>query len=362
MMPWVRQPSERMEIAHTIAPTYRQLRPLKPVLTATFPVYRDLAHHLVATEAHPEARTAHVMATCAGYSYSDERTVAMMMARMGLEENCCLKIAESVDAMFVCSTAFLVQSSCGRVVILCYRGTERANFINWLTDADVHPERVPFRFATEKVPFQVHAGFYRNVRSTRYEVITALQRALEGRSIDAGERPVPHPLQALYVTGHSLGAAMAAMMGVMLATEPAYVPIFARLRAVYTFGQPMIGGPELAAACQAHPFLEQGLVRYVYGNDVFAALPPRASGDFAHFGQEYQWVRDEHGKGQWRHNRRPIRQSMNPVALPLAVLEFLAHKFRQFRTLTFPNSVDDHGPQHYIAALTPPDVRTEFGD
>jgi hypothetical protein len=30
--------------------------------------------------------------------------------------------------------------------------------------------------------------------------------------------------------------------------------------------------------------------------------------------------------------------------------------------LPFPYQLDDHLPQHYITALTPPGVRSEFGD
>jgi hypothetical protein len=118
------------------------------------------------------------MATCAGYAYSTADTVAMIVARMGLEENRCRMIAEYVDAMFICSTSFVVQSSDGRVVLLSYRGTEPANGINWLTDADVHPDKVAIAFGGAGGSFAVHEGFHRNVRATRYEVVTALLRAL----------------------------------------------------------------------------------------------------------------------------------------------------------------------------------------
>jgi hypothetical protein len=42
----------------------------------------------------------------------------------------------------------------------------------------------------------------------------------------------------LYIAGHSLGAAMAVLMAVMLVTDPAYAGIVEKLRAVYAFGQP----------------------------------------------------------------------------------------------------------------------------
>src|ERR1700692_2456731 len=98
-----------MELFEAVAPSYEQLRPMKPMRTGTFPVYPDLPGALLAAAVHPDPTVAHVLATCAGYSYSDAKTVAMMMARLGLEDNRCLTVSESVDAMFICSTAFLVQ-------------------------------------------------------------------------------------------------------------------------------------------------------------------------------------------------------------------------------------------------------------
>ncbi len=184
-----------MRSAETRAPTYRRLRPFRgaeSVTSPTFPVYRDLVERLLRAHSAPsdppqwDPVAAHVLATIAGYAYSDADTVAMMAARLGLEENRCAMVAQNVDAMFICSTAFLVQSRCGRVAILCYRGTEPGNFINWLTNADVNPEAVPWRFGGESAVHSVHAGFYRNVRATRYAVGEKLLLALQGKPIAGG--------------------------------------------------------------------------------------------------------------------------------------------------------------------------------
>lgn len=205
-----------MHVQKEIAPTYRQLRPLKPAVTSTFPVYKELPAALAEAKTHPDPVVAHMLATAAGYAYS---------------------------------TAFLMQSRDGRVAVLAYRGTEPINFINWLTDFDVDPDTVVFRLGEPPVPYAVHGGFYRNVRSTRYEIVAALQRALDGRSVlDEGVR-MDFPLEALYITGHSLGGAMAAIMTLMLRTEPEYAPIAEVLRATYTFGAPMIGSPADATWC-----------------------------------------------------------------------------------------------------------------
>jgi hypothetical protein len=254
-----------------------------------------------------------------------------------------------------------VQSRCGRVVILCYRGTEPANAINWLTDADVNPEKVSFPFPEQAPATELHGGFYRNVRATRYAVVTALQKALRGESVLDGDGPPPgNPLEALYVTGHSLGGAMAALMGVMLTVEPPYRQLAERLSAVYTFGQPMVGNGKFARACGNNVFLRTRTFRYVFGADIVPSLPPTASGDFAHFGPEFALQANSHGAPKPR--VAATTQLTHLSELAGAPLGFLTRQIRALRNLSLGHSLYDHGPQHYIAALRPDGVRTEFGD
>src|SRR5258707_1901409 len=150
-----------MRIEKSIAPPLSTLRPTKPTSSATFPVYHDLEASLAEERQQPDkkppATVAHTLAVAAGYAYSDANTVSMMLARMGLQDNHCLQEAMSVDAMFIRSTAHLIQSSDGSVVILAYRGTEATNLINWLTDADVHPDKIAFLFPPDAEAAQADA-------------------------------------------------------------------------------------------------------------------------------------------------------------------------------------------------------------
>ncbi|WP_214416778.1 lipase family protein [Sphaerisporangium fuscum] len=376
------------------APTYDELRPYGERETAGFPVYKDLEKRLLNATEHPDPEIAHVMATCAGYAYSDPKTLSMIMARMGLEDNRCRMIQSSVDAMLICSTAFLIQSKSGRVGILCYRGTEPVNFINWLSTVDIEPERIGYQVGDPCAT--VHAGLYRNVRATRYEVMNALRQACARRSVMAvqTDRPdaqrgdglasepgqVESELEALYIVGHSQGGAMAALMSVMMRHERKYREAFGdRLKAVYTFGQPMIGDPAFAAACESDPFLRENVIRYVYDSDVVPHLPSTSSGHFQHFGREYHYsvphLRNsalaiispfrqgsQSRRGRWEPRRRPAGQMSGLLGLPLAALAFVARKFEATRSLPATYSIDDHLPQHYITALTPPGVQSEFGD
>jgi hypothetical protein len=347
-----------VQVTDCVAPSYAELRPFKRERTETFPVYPNLVEELVSVETYPDETLAHVMAVCSAYAYSGVETVAMMMARMGIEENYCVMIEEYVDALFITSTSFLVQSRDGRAVILCYRGTPPTSLITWLTDANIDPTHIDVPSPSGSGDGYVHSGFYRNVRSTRYEILKALKRAVEGHSIRPSAEKLESKLQALYITGHSLGGASAAM----LAVEPAYRrPILSRLKAVYTFGAPMIASPELAEDCDRHDFLRERVIRYVYANDIVPQLPPAESDRFKHFGTGYQY-KPKGDKGEWDPNNAPLKQLRNPLAIADSLLSVFAADFKLTRRLQFHASPRDHMPQYYIAALTPPGVRSEFGD
>lgn len=378
-----------------VGPSLADLSPLKHKQPRSrFPVLPDLCDDLARAVSHPSDDIAYALATCSGYAYSDADTVAMMMARMGLSGNHCAEIGLSDDAMFIDSTAYLVQSDDGRVAILCYRGTSPLNFIDWLLDADLDPERISLTLGPDGMAdpaHWVHSGFYRNVRATRHKVVEALERALHGESILDSEGPMPNSLEALYLTGHSLGGAMAALMAVVLHVEPAYEEIRAKLRAVYTFGQPMVGPPAVAKFCRANDF--PPLIRYVHERDVVPHVPPRDSGLFEHFGAEYLYQ-----GGTWKPPSPPITQVNLAEFAVLAPNDFVTHKIAALRGLTtawnglaqtlnnlpavrlvssatrrlpfgdsfarLPQvySLEDHSPNHYISKLAPKGVQSEFGD
>jgi pimeloyl-ACP methyl ester carboxylesterase len=323
-------------------------------LLPPFPVYENLVEDLLAAhEASPTERdptVAHVLGCCAGYAYSDARTVAMMMTRLGLEANACVRIEQTVGAMFIYSTAFLVQSRCGRVVILCYRGTEPATLGNWIADTDVGSES--FGLTTDEANvLRVHAGFHRNVRASRWTVVNELQLALQGRSLLDPDTPVEHPLEALYLAGHSLGGAMASLFALTLARTGPEREIVERLRAIYTFGQPMVVGEPLPAAAKE---VGRRLFRHVIARDLVPALPPAAWGQFAHFGNEYR-----HANGRWERAATPVAQLTSMKEIPRSLLAIFANEKRR---AGYRYTLDEHGPHRYISALRPKGRVTEFGD
>jgi hypothetical protein len=375
--PWQPGEQQRGFVHDQVGPSFENLRPGKPATTSTFPAYPNLVEVLAGEPSHPDPAIGQVLATAAGYAYSDVGTVAMMMTRMGLENSLCRQISRSVDAMLINSTAHLVQSHDGRVVILAFRGTPPLDLISWFLDADVYPETmaaVPTN--GDNAPYEIHAGFYRNVRIIRHEIVHALLRAMGGKSIlgDTTDPSLEHhapapsvngdmgrgPMEALYLTGHSLGGAMAALLATMLVMshDPDYQQLAARLKAVYTFGQPMTGTPHFAEAAEKQ-LATAGvpLLRYVFHKDPVPLLPPRSVGRFAHFGQEYRLTDD----GAWTASASSTAMPLVSGLVTSLVSSGLA-KFPPLREAPFRYKIEDHLPHHYVSALIPPGHTDEFGD
>ena len=353
------------EYATTIGPGFTELRPAgEPVNAGTdFPVYDKLVERLASPPDTPDEIVRHVMAVCCGYAYGDKDIVATMMTRMGLEKPNIAEISISVDAMLLRSTAYLVQSADGRVVILCYRGTPPLDIISWALDAEIEPEQIEIDQESGSLRGAVHGGFYRNVRVSRAAVVDLLLSAMNGESIvNAGTR-VDKPLEALYITGHSLGGAMALLMAIMLRKTQFgtdYTKIADKLAAVYTFGQPMVASRQLAADLQQDWFFRDMLVRHIYSRDVIPQMPP--VGDYAHFGQEFHYDADVAG---WRRHERLTGQLTNWQATLDAMSTFAslrspARALALFEGRTgITERVLDHYPQRYVAAAAPRG-KTEF--
>ena len=360
------------------APSVAELRPIVPEAPGVFPVYDDLQNKFL-NPVDPLVNTApggadriiaRTLAVCAGYAYSDAETVSTMMARMGFLGNRCRMIAMVDDAMFIVSTAFLMQSKDGRIVILAYRGTEPVNSINWLTDADLSPTRVRLRSgnvlaqAKKSGPLpEIHGGFYRNVRATRYKVMQSLARASKGIAVTApadDDTPALEPMEALYITGHSLGAGMAAIATMLMQNSPQDLQMLGdRLKAAYTFAQPMVGNVALADACNDFPFLKSRLFRFIYGKDPVPHLPSKELGAYRNFGIEYAYD----GRTWAQRNLQKEAQQMNLVVglLGAGVMSLMRYLPVMDR-IRAPYLLDDHRPNHYIEALTEPGELTEFGD
>ncbi|WP_242393231.1 lipase family protein [Anaeromyxobacter oryzisoli] len=272
---------------------------------------------------------ADVLDDIAAWSYSDGQTLADALHHRGIieDDDSCLQVSVTNQAMLVVATVFFVQS--GPVGVLCFRGTEPVNAINWLTDANVEPKRFRGRGRT-------HGGFMRNVRALWSDIYDVVSAAVDG---DGGQS-----LEALYVAGHSLGGAMAVLAAASIFTDPECTTWRPLIRGVYTYGQPMVGDDEFAASCDA---AFGGIhFRHVYQRDLVPRMPPMIAGRFSHSGNELLGSLDG-----WSPRRKAVAQAMSLLSVPIAFAAFFFKQFPLLHDMHLPVSIDDHSPNSYLEAF-----------
>jgi hypothetical protein len=176
---------------------------------------------------------------------------------------------------------------------LVFRGTDQLR--DWLANVQALPRRWPRGG-------HVHRGFLRSL----LRVWRPLRMHLAGRAAP------------LFVTGHSLGGALATLAGSAL-----------RARAVYTFGSPRVGDAAFAATLQAPLF------RVENRRDVVTRVPPAGPPwHFVHAGTTC-WIGDD---GQLQLGGEA---SVDGADVP-------AGDRRWFDPAPF---LSDHAPANYVAAL-----------
>ncbi|WP_425517228.1 lipase family protein [Paenibacillus sophorae] len=111
---------------------------------------------------------------------------------------------------------FIIESP--QEIIIAFRGTSSAT--NWISDIIASQKR--FKYIKQEC--LTHRGFTDIYSSARNGIIAALTRLSQGKT--------------LYITGHSLGAALATLCSMDIAANTAH-----RSPNLYTFGSPRVGDP-----------------------------------------------------------------------------------------------------------------------
>lgn len=138
-------------------------------------------------------------------------------------------------------------------IVVAFRGTD--NVENAVQDVDC------FLVGDENLPGSVHQGFLNNFNMLNAQIAPTMATLVQGR--------------AVWATGHSLGGALAAIMGIRATRQAGPV-----LQGIYTFAQPRVG--DSAYVHGGFP----SLVRYVDKFDIGPHLPPLIMG-YRHFGKEF---------------------------------------------------------------------------
>jgi triacylglycerol lipase len=163
-----------------------------------------------------------------------------------------------------------------RAIVVAFRGTEPKKLRDWFTDLDA--ELVPGAVG------RVHHGFSRALRYVWDEIYADIERIRQQDVLDLGEVVRGHPTgkgekggHSLWLTGHSLGGALATLAAGRLSLGEPDRPV----RGLYTFGQPRVGDAAFARAFNAT--LKAKSFRFVNNNDVVTRVAPRSLG-YSHIG------------------------------------------------------------------------------
>jgi len=203
-------------------------------------------------ESAGDPRNARLLALACEFAYLDEAAAAPLFRdKLGLEAR----------LISVGNTQVYVAES-PKAVVVAFRGSESPDTLDglkdWLltnaNDLLILPEgRLGTDFAAAGVGARFHRGFLEALADIWDPLFAAVDAAMK-----AGERP-------LWVTGHSLGGALALLASWRL--QQNFVPV----HEVYTFGAPMIGNAKAAEAFRAD-FADK-IHRFVDEEDLVPLLP-----------------------------------------------------------------------------------------
>lgn len=146
-------------------------------------------------------------------------------------------------------------------IVLAFRGSQE--FKDWQTNFSTRLRKVSIRSKMQPLEEdwvpprgQVHRGFQAAWESVETSVLRQLQQWNQKTA-----KPLP-----LYITGHSLGGALATVAAASLVKRKFNV------QGLYTFGQPRAG--DLVFATELNTDLEGKVFRFVNNNDIVPHVPP----------------------------------------------------------------------------------------
>ncbi len=152
-------------------------------------------------------------------------------------------------------------------LVISFRGSKQAK--DWVTDFSAWHTTVPYGNYNSKI--KVHAGFIKCYKSVRLQILRYLSE--HKTSIDR-----------IYITGHSLGGALALLCAIDIQYNYSSIPL-----TVYTSGAPAVGNKAFARSYNKRvPDTTRTCIR----RDIVPKLPPRwlglkSYGGYKHVKRKY---------------------------------------------------------------------------
>lgn len=241
---------------------------------------------------------AYWLAIAANLVYYKEGDVTGNEKDVAPDEPRILEKLKSLDPRFMTVESFNCKSSQGIViqhedyVVAAFRGTDQ--LIDWLDNVNIFPMKGPLG--------NVHSGFYNALLDLWKEdgMWERIQKLRERGDV-ANKSDLPlwlqglkQPKRPLWLTGHSLGGAMATLAAAWLAERK--IPF----NGAYTFGQPRCGDENFQVAFNAK--LNKIFFRFQNNNDIVTRVPARLMG-YEHVGRYIYITQDRELKADisWWH-------------------------------------------------------------
>jgi triacylglycerol lipase len=214
-------------------------------------LYARDAFKNVVTDAAFDLRTARALMWLSQLTYEDpaSRVVGNTLAIWGLRRLGCDPVSSPGLPLFREPNVIVAEND--DAIYVAIEGTDPLNIGNWLANFDVPPSDLG-----------IHTGFQGAANTLWGNIDRCVSAAQQGKN-----RP-------LFVTGHSLGGAIAVLIARKFADQPTPVT------AVYTFGQPRVGDARFMRAYNL--VLGSKTYRFVYGKDIVPAVP---SAPYRHVGR-----------------------------------------------------------------------------
>lgn len=285
-----------------------QLREPEAKLFEVAPILQDDVGAIPTRRAAYSDRTAAMMAKISMLTYiafedADKKKILDGILTQGNVKLLETLIADETEALVADTDKF---------VVVAFRGTTSRRDVRTDLQSRFNVKRI--QIEGRKVTVSVHSGFYAAFAKVEDQL----------RAYLAATKPE----KPIYLTGHSLGGALALVASAALGSDPA---LGDRVAAVYTFGAPRVGPRNFDEIVKAPHY------RVVNSGDIVPLVPPTWLRNYVHSGMPILLKKNA---------TRPIRRSPRRTAVMQALLSLVLWPFT--RQIMF---IGAHDSSLYVANL-----------